>query len=62
MNGYIFVDDGYPEADEYDSNYLAYDPADSESVRSALRKAQASSEASRLDAGRSGWFPWMRRA
>ena len=26
--GYIFVDDGYPEAEEYETNYIRFDLAD----------------------------------
>jgi hypothetical protein len=32
---YIFVDDGYPEADEYVNNYVWYDEDDPESLKRA---------------------------
>ena len=48
LKGYIFVDDGYPEAEDYDSNFLCYDPADSESVRTALRRAKEETTAGRI--------------
>jgi hypothetical protein len=35
---YVFIDDGYPEAAEFDSNYVWFDPADPASLR-ALQRA-----------------------
>lgn len=37
--GFIFVDDGSPEASDYDSNYIGYDPAEPESYRRAVAEA-----------------------
>ena len=37
---YIFVDDGYPEASEYDNNFIAYDPAIQGSCKTALFEAE----------------------
>ena len=38
---HVFVDDGYPEACEYDSNYIAFDPANPADQRRALNEARA---------------------
>ena len=38
---YIFVPDGGPEADEYDSNYVWYSASDEESYARALAEAEA---------------------
>lgn len=38
--GYIFVDDGFPEAADYDSNYVFYDPTSSESYALATEEAK----------------------
>ena len=38
---HVFVDDGYPEAREYDNNYIAFDPANSADHRRALVEACA---------------------
>lgn len=37
--GYIFVDDGYPEAFDYDNNFVCYDLAVPGSYERALAKA-----------------------
>jgi hypothetical protein len=37
---YIFVDDGSPEASDYDSNYLGYDPATPGSYQQAAAEAR----------------------
>ncbi len=34
---YIFIDDGYPDARDYDSNYLYYDPNDLDQMERILR-------------------------
>jgi hypothetical protein len=34
---YIFIDDGYPDARDYDSNYLYYDPDDLEQMEQILQ-------------------------
>ena len=37
--GYIFVDDGYPEAADYENNYITYDRRQPGSFDDALRQA-----------------------
>ncbi len=49
----IFVDDGYPESDDYESSYVTYDPRD------ARDYARAVEEALRRMAQTAG--PWPRR-
>jgi len=36
----IFVDDGYPEASDYDTNFIPYDPSIRGSCEQALLEAQ----------------------
>ncbi len=36
----IFVDDGYPESDDYASNYVAYDPMDPADYARAVEEAR----------------------
>ncbi len=36
---YVFVDDGYPEASDYDNNFIGYDPAIRGSCERALLEA-----------------------
>lgn len=36
---YVFVDDGYPDSEEYASNYVWYDPKDPQPLRAAIAKA-----------------------
>ena len=36
----IFVDDGYPESDDYASNYVAYDPCDPRDYERAVEEAR----------------------
>jgi hypothetical protein len=36
----IFVDDGYPESMEYDTNYVEYDPADPVDCDAAMAEAR----------------------
>jgi len=36
----IFVDDGYPEASDYDTNFIGYDPSVRGSCERALLEAQ----------------------
>ena len=36
----IFVDDGYPEASDYDTNFIRYDPSIRGSCEQALLEAQ----------------------
>lgn len=38
--GLIFVDDGYPEAEEYSNNYIDYDPLDPEDYLRAVALAR----------------------
>ena len=38
--GYIFIDDGSPEASDYDDNYVAYVPADADSYKAAKEQAR----------------------
>ena len=40
MKTQIFVSDGYPEAEDYDSNYVDYDPQDQASVEDAKAEAR----------------------
>jgi hypothetical protein len=35
----IFVDDGYPESDDYESNYVTYDPRDPRDYARAVEEA-----------------------
>lgn len=37
---YIFVDDGYPEAEEYDTNYISWDERTPGSYQKALAEAK----------------------
>jgi len=37
----IFIDDGYPESDDYASNYVAYDPRDPRDYARAVEEALA---------------------
>lgn len=39
-NAVIFVDDGYPEAEEHTNNYIAYDAMDPEDYRRAVALAR----------------------
>jgi hypothetical protein len=39
--GYIFIDDGYPESADYDSNYICWDPETPGSFERALAEARA---------------------
>jgi len=39
---YIFVDDGYPESDEYDTNYISWDEKIPGSYDRALAEAKRS--------------------
>jgi len=34
---YVYIDDGYPDARDYDSNYLYYDPNDVDQMEQVLR-------------------------
>ncbi|NLX25140.1 MAG: hypothetical protein GXY61_04145 [Lentisphaerae bacterium] len=45
--GYIFVDDGYPEAEEYETNYLAFDMKEPGSYQRAEETANRMMAASR---------------
>ena len=36
MSSYIFVDDGYPEADEYETNYIEFDASDPGKIRATI--------------------------
>ena len=52
---YIFVDDGYPEADEYANNYVWYDEKDPESLQRAwteVRRLHRRFALSREDCGK----------
>ena len=40
MKTQIFVSDGYPEAEDYDTNYVDYDPQDQASVEGAKAEAR----------------------
>lgn len=40
MKTQIFVSDGYPEAGDYDTNYVDYDPQDPASVEGAKAEAR----------------------
>jgi len=53
-HAYIFVDDGYPEASEYDNNFIAYDPAIRGSCKTALFEAET--RASKKGVSRSPFF------
>ena len=46
--GYIFVDDGYPEAEEYETNYIRYNTADPASFSRAFDCANHTKVGSRL--------------
>jgi hypothetical protein len=46
--GHIFVDDGYPEAEEYETNYVSYDMKDPGSYHRAMETANRMRPASRL--------------
>lgn len=35
----IFIDDGYPESNDYASNYIGYDPMDPADYRRAVEEA-----------------------
>ena len=37
MRSYLFVDDGLPEAGEYESNYISYIPGDPDSDNECLQ-------------------------
>lgn len=41
MKAILFVTDGYPEAGDYDSNYIEYNPLDPASVERAKTEARA---------------------
>lgn len=41
MKTLLFVTDGYPEAGDYDSNYIEYNPLDPASVEKAKSEARA---------------------
>ncbi|MBN2704509.1 MAG: hypothetical protein JXR23_09890 [Pontiellaceae bacterium] len=45
--GCIFVDDGYPEAEEYETNYVAFEMQEAESYRRAEETANSMLAASR---------------
>ena len=34
----IFIDDGYPEADEYETNYIDFDASDPKVIRRIIRQ------------------------
>ncbi|MFT5241744.1 MAG: hypothetical protein ACI9OU_002667 [Candidatus Promineifilaceae bacterium] len=34
---YIFLDDGYPESRDFDTNYIEYDPTDTGDVNAACK-------------------------
>ena len=51
MKSYLFVDDGLPEAGEYESNYITYFPGDPDSYRSARAKAQLAAPPTRVGPG-----------
>ena len=34
--GYLFIDDGYPESDEYSNNYLYFNGKDEDCIREIL--------------------------
>ena len=40
MWSYIYVDDGYPESDEYDNNYFIYKLKDPQDYKRALLEAK----------------------
>ena len=42
--GYIFIDDGYPEASDYDSNFITYDKNVPGAARAALKRAGLESQ------------------
>jgi hypothetical protein len=50
--GYIFVDDGSPEASDYDNNYIRYDPAERGSYEKAVEEAKRRHAATTTPAGR----------
>ena len=35
---YAFIDDGYPEADEYETNYIEFDASDPKKIRAIIRQ------------------------
>jgi hypothetical protein len=39
--GYIYVDDGYPESADYDSNYICYDRDEPDGYKEAMAEASA---------------------
>ena len=51
MRSYLFVDDGLPEAGEYESNYVSYIPGDPDSYRSARAQARLSAPPARVGIG-----------
>ena len=59
---HIFVDDGFPEAGEYASNYVWFDPADPKSVSRAYDRAatlKAARETYGRWAGLRRWFDFL---
>ncbi len=46
--GHLFIDDGWPEAAEYETNYVSYNPADPESYNRIVESANEMRAGSRL--------------
>jgi signal recognition particle subunit SEC65 len=37
---YVFIDDGYPEADEYETNYVEFDASDPKKIRLIIQQVK----------------------
>ena len=37
---YTFIDDGYPEADEYETNYIEFDASDPKKIRTVIHQVK----------------------
>ncbi len=51
---FLFVSDGAPEAEDYDSNYIWYEAQDAESLRRAVESAKRRSGMTQLTQA-----PWL---
>lgn len=63
---FIMVDDGYPEAEDYDTNYIVFDEADPQDYKRAVKEAletRSHEAAPAADPGSRGcdcirWWSW----
>jgi transposase len=37
---YVFIDDGYPEAEEYETNYIEFDATDPRKIRAIINQVR----------------------